>query len=648
MQFKHPEILYFLFLLLIPVLVHLFQLRRFKTEYFTNVRFLKEIEIPSRRTSKIKKWLLLICRLLLLAFIILAFSQPFSKSLVTKNSLNEMYIIVDNSFSMQAKGQKGELFKRTIEDLLEHTPENQNFSLLTNSETFWNTDIKSIRKELQNLDYSAQPFQLESVIAKIKSHKSAYNKELIIITDALGLKPNQIKSIDGNFISYFVIPKAEQKNNLSIDSVFIKENLDDFYEIGIKIKAFGEDFKNIPLALYNKDKLLAKTSVNIDTKEKTVFFTIPKADFHGRATISDNSLPYDNSYYFSISNPGKTNIISIGETEKSSFLSRIYTSDEFNYSNYDIKNLDYNRIEKQDVILINELEEIPQALESTLKDFVEKGGNLILIPYSADTNLNRNSAQILNPILKNFGNIQFLSLENKEKLISKIAFDNPLFKSVFEKQVTNFQFPNTRTSFKIKNSYPAILSYQDQSVFLTAIQNPFSYVYVFASSLNKKNSNFQNSPLIVPTFYNMAENTQKTAVTAIVIGDSKPLLIEASLSKEEIVNVKNKTFDFIPIQQIKSNKVKLNFADNPTIAGNFEIYKKKEFLKNISFNYDRTESDLTPNSENILSNFKIIDTIETVFNTLQANQNKNEIWMWFVLFSLLFLVTEILIQKFVK
>ena len=47
---------------------------------------------------------------------------------------------------MQAKGQKGELLKRAVEDLLEHAPENQNLSLLTNSENFWNTDIKSIQK----------------------------------------------------------------------------------------------------------------------------------------------------------------------------------------------------------------------------------------------------------------------------------------------------------------------------------------------------------------------------------------------------------------------------------------------------------------------------------------------------------------------
>jgi len=146
MQFKHPEILYFLFLLVIPILVHLFQLRRFKKEYFTNVQFLKELSIQTRKSSAIKKWLLLFTRLLLLTFLILAFAQPFFPGKDSQKSTNEMYIILDNSYSMQAKGKKGELLKRAVQDLLEQTPEAQNFSLITTSESFWNTDIKSIQK----------------------------------------------------------------------------------------------------------------------------------------------------------------------------------------------------------------------------------------------------------------------------------------------------------------------------------------------------------------------------------------------------------------------------------------------------------------------------------------------------------------------
>jgi len=642
MQFKHPEIFYFLFLLVIPILVHLFQLRRFKKEYFTNVRFLTALSIQTRKSSKIKKWLLLATRLLLLTFIIIAFAQPFFKAKDSKNNSNEMYIILDNSFSMQAKGQKGELLKRAVQELLENTPNNQTFSLITNSETFWNTDIKFIQSELQNLKYSALPFQLESAMAKIKSRKSAFNKDVIVITDAVGLETKQLKSIDSNFNTYFIIPEAEQKNNVSIDSVFIHQNLDDFYEIGLNLATFGEKDKDIPVALYNQNKLIAKTVTKLESNKKTIYFTIPKKDFHGYASITDNGLEYDNNFYFSISKPKKNNVISIGTSEKSNFLSRIFTNDEFNYNNFTIETLDYNALEKQNAIVLNELEEIPQALQTTLKSFVEKGGNLVFIPSAKASTTNANS------FLKIFGNIQFKSLENKEKLVTKINFNHPLFSSVFESKVNNFQYPKTKTSFGINSSNPAVLYYEDQTAFLTSINNPISAVYIFAAPINLENSNFQQSPLIVPTFYKMGINNQNNGVNAIAIGNNNPFLTEATLSKDEILKVKNDAETFIPVQQILNDKVKLTFNDFPEQAGNFGIYNQNERLQNISFNYNRTESDLAQANEDALSDYKTIDSIETVINTLQTDRIDNQIWKWFVIFALLFLVTEMAIIRFVK
>ena len=642
MQFKHPEILYFLLLLVIPILVHLFQLRRFKKEYFTNVRFLKELSIQTRKSSKIKKWLLLITRMLLLAAIIIAFAQPFFQAKDKKNATNEMYIVLDNSFSMQAKGKKGELLKRAVQELLENTPEKQTFSLITNSETFWNTDIKSIQKEVQNLTYSALPFQLESAMAKIKSRKTPFNKDVIIITDAVGLEQKQLKSIDSNFNTYFINPEAEQKNNISIDSVFIQQNLNDFYEIGVKLTSYGEQKNAIPIALYNENKLIAKTLVKFETQENTINFTIPKKDFNGYVSINDASLSYDNTFYFSISKPEKTNVISIGKSEKSSFLSSIYTVSEFNYSNSTIETLDYNAIEKQDVIVLNEVEKIPQALETNLKSFVEKGGNLVVIPS------NENATSDLNRFLGMFGKIQFGAMQNANKLVTKIAFQHPLFQSVFEKKIVNFQYPNTKQSFGVASPNPPVLSFEDQSVFLTALQNQISAVYVFSAPINKVNSNFQNSPLVVPIFYNMAQNAQKTGVNAITIGENQPFLVDTNLLKDEIVNVKNANEKFIPIQQSLNNKVKLLFNEYPTIAGNFGVYKQENLIQNISFNYNRSEGNLALVNSNLLSDYKVVNSIDIVFNSLLSDRSNNEIWKFFVLLTLLFVVLEVVIQKFIK
>lgn len=642
MHFKHPEILYFLFLLIVPILVHLFQLRRFKTSYFTNVRFLKELAIQTRKSSKIKKRLLLATRLLLLTCIITAFAQPFFVAKDSKNASNEMYIILDNSFSMQAKGKKGELLKRAVQELLENTPETAQFSLLTNTENYWNTDIKSSKSALQNLKYSATPFELSSIIAKIKAHKSAHKKDIVIISDAVGLTENDVKNIDQEEKPYFIVPEAEQKNNISIDSVYINQTLENFYEITVDLSGYGEDFKPISTSLYNQNKLIAKTIINFDTKKKKINFTIPKEAFHGYVSIEDNGLTYDNKLFFSISKNKKTNVISIGEPEKSNFLSRIYTSAEFNYNNYAIGSLDYNSLEKQNTIILNELIEIPQALQTTLKAFVSKGGNLVVIPSE------KSSISNLNSFLGNFGKVQFNTLKAQNKLITKINFDHPLFSGVFENKITNFQYPKTNNSFDISSPYPAVLSYEDQTAFVTAIQNQVSGITVFSAPINTENSNFQQSPLIVPLFYKMGQNNQKTGVNALTIGNNQPYFVDVLLTKDAILEVKGTDDSFIPIQQILNNKVKLTFNDFPETAGNYSIFDKKEWVENLSFNYKRSESDLSQVNTNIVSKFKTADTISTIFNTLQTERTDSQIWKWFVIFALLFLALEMAIIKFVK
>jgi hypothetical protein len=643
MHFKHPEILYFLFLLIVPILVHLFQLRRFKTSYFTNVRFLKELAVQTRKSSKIKKRLLLATRLLLLTCAILAFAQPFFEARDSKNASNEMYIVLDNSFSMQAKGKKGELLKRAVQELLENTPENAQFSLLTNTENFWNTDIKSSKSSLQNLKYSAAQFELSSIMAKIKAHKSAHKKDIIVITDAVGLTENDVKNIDSEEKPYFIIPEAEQKNNISIDSVFINQTLENFYEIGINLSAYGEDFKPVSTALYNQNKLIAKTIINFDSnKKKTINFTIPKEAFHGYVMIDDKGLAYDNKLFFSITKAKKTNVISIGEPEKSNFLSRIYTSSEFNYNNYPLSSLDYNSLEKQNTIILNELIEVPQALQTTLKAFVSKGGNLVVIPSE------KSSVSNLNTFLANFGKIQFKNIENKVRLITKINFDHPLFSGVFENKITNFQYPKTNSSFDISSPYPAVLSYEDQGPFVTMIQNQVAGITVFSAPLNSANSNFQQSPLIVPLFYKLGQNNQKTGVNALRIGNNLPYFVDVLLSKDAILEVKGNNNSFIPIQQILNNKVKLTFNDYPDTAGNYSVFDKKESVENLSFNYKRSESNPHQVNTAVISDFKTADTISTIFNTLQTERTDSQIWKWFVIFALLFLALEMAIIKFVK
>lgn len=641
MQFKHPEILYFLFLLVIPILVHLFQLRRFKKEYFTNVKLLKELQTQTRKSSKIKKWLLLATRLILLTCLIIAFAQPYFENEKTAKKGNDLIILLDNSFSMQAKGPKGELLKRSVQELLEELPENQTFSLLTNTEIFWDTDIKSIQKDLQNLSYSAVPFQLDYLLNQVEIKKKQVPKDFIIITDALQTESKKATTLTQNHSVYLIQPQAEYVSNVCLENIEISQILDQFYELKITLQSFGLKQKEVALSVISKNKAIANTVVQFEKPKAVIKITIPKKEFQGTVHIEDQSLAYDNDYYFSISTPKKTSVLAIGSPEKNNFLGRLFTADEFNFTSTELQSLDYNQIENQEAILLNELEDLPLALGTTLKSFYEKGGNVVLIPNQ------QNSVSTLNTFTANFGAPKYAALSTTEKQITTINYSHPLYQTVFENKVTNFQYPKVKSSFGL-TGVTAVLQYEDQAIFVGSNTNQLGNFYTLSAPINKQNSNFQNAPLIVPTLYNMGQNQNKIGSIAYTIGENQSLLLETILSKDEAVVVQNKDYSFIPLQQLLHTKCKLTFGDYPEKAGNYEVLKNQETLKRISFNYPRTESDITAINSGNFDTFTKVNNLSTVLNDLASSQSSSEIWKWFLMGTLLLLYIELLIQKLIK
>src|SRR3954469_9249095 len=109
MHFIYPGFLVALAALSIPVIIHLFNFRRFRKIYFTNVRFLKEIKQDTKSRSRLKHLLVLFSRLLALTFLVLAFAQPFlpAKTNSAIGQSRRISVYIDNSFSMDALSKNG-------------------------------------------------------------------------------------------------------------------------------------------------------------------------------------------------------------------------------------------------------------------------------------------------------------------------------------------------------------------------------------------------------------------------------------------------------------------------------------------------------------------------------------------------------------
>jgi hypothetical protein len=651
MHFKHPEILYFLLLLIIPIIVHLFQLQRFVKVPFTNVKILKTISQQTRKSARLKKWLILLTRMLAFTSLIMAFSQPyFAKYTANENFITTIYL--DNSFSMQAKGEHGEMLKNAAQKIIEHQNfENSLTTIFTNNKNYENLDTKSLKNELITIKYYPTKLDLNTVLLKFNNPKlSKINTSYknIIISDFQLVNLNNINNFTNvNSFINLVKLKPNVLNNIFVDSVYITSKTSTETVLKVIVKSVENNRLSIPVSLFENSKLIGKTTSKFENnKQSTVQFTIPNTtNFNGKISIIDATLDFDNDFYFSISKPDKVNVMSIGN--KVDFLEKIYEKSEFNFSAIELQNLDYNSTQHQHLIILNEIEDIPIELMKNLSEFSEKGGNLVVIP-SSKSNINSYN-QFLN--LLNIGSISS-KIETEHKITS-INYDHPLMKDVFEKKITNFQYPKSTILYQtnLRNS-SSILKFDNNQSFISSKKTINGNFYWVSSPLNNNASDFTKSPLVVPIFYNFAKNSVTFSKLYYTIGPENQIEVKTSIAKDDVLSISNETENFIPLQKVLQNKVIIQLQHHILQSGFYNILSNNAILKTVAFNYNREESDLTSaNLESLIANQKNVTlspSIETLLTELNNQQKINWLFKWFLAFSVLFLLIEMLILKYFK
>lgn len=101
MQFLNPIFLIAGLCLAIPIIIHLFNFKKYKKVLFSDIRFLQEIKEQTNKRSKLKNLLILLSRLLALSALVLAFAQPYLNKYNNQNKGDKfLSIFIDNSYSM--------------------------------------------------------------------------------------------------------------------------------------------------------------------------------------------------------------------------------------------------------------------------------------------------------------------------------------------------------------------------------------------------------------------------------------------------------------------------------------------------------------------------------------------------------------------
>ena len=667
MSYQNPQILYFLFAIAIPIFIHLFNLRKHKVVYFSNITFLKEIKSDKKKRSTLKQLLILLSRILAISAIVFAFANPYIPNISKNISTNNTIIYIDNSFSMDNVSEKGRLLdiaKENALEILNSSNKTNQFWILTNNFSATENYPKNKKESeefILNIKSSSEIRSTDNILDKIKSI-SPEDNTLYIISDfqKSSTNLNSIQQLDSN-ISVVLIPLEKNSNsNISIDSCYLNSPINRIENtISLSTIISNHSDKEIEDLIINLSvNNTHKTQQNISllaNERKTVElnFTSERSKINnGLISVEDHPITYDNNLYFSFKTDEKINILQIYES-KNKNISKVFSSEEtFNYTTQNIHQINYNILDKQDLIILNQINDFSTGFSSFIKSYIEKGGSICVIPSE-----NANIASY-NSFLKQLNTNQFSTEVVGNIKISTLNLKNPIFNSVFStsKIKNNINLPSVSNYYKLQENSKIIkeniFRLENSDEFLNSYRK--EKIHLFSSPLSEGNNTFSKHALFVTTLFNIGLNSVKTDNLYYTVNENLEIkLPKTNPQKKNIFHLQSEDLDLIlennPNYLLTHNKIKN--------ASHYKLLQEDQILQTISFNYNRSESKIEQFTEEEIDNFITLNKIENVrlfSSNLSINQNMEninkdkEFWKVLLLLSLLFITIEILLIKTIK
>src|SRR3989339_73291 len=683
MSFLYPTFLFALFAIAIPIIIHLFNFRKFRVVYFSNVKFLQNVLLETKAKSKLKHLLILLLRILTIAAAVIAFAQPFIPDNTSrKNPASGIVSIhIDNSFSMDAEGKEGNLLevaKNKARSIATAFPAGTKFLLTTNDRDFGSHHQINKEQVLENISKIQISPNSEKLSNILTIHKDGitegnpihYAGTSFIISDfqQTGCDLENCKS--DSLISVQLTPvSAQATNNLYIDSCWFEIPFRKFNqqeEIFVRIvNSSAESYNNIPVKIFINDSLKALASFNIQAESDEIvslkFSNNTTGLYNGKIEISDYPITYDNTFYFGYKIASGLNLLIINGQKESKFFTALYENEEYiKVSQASEKTVQTSQINNSAIVILNEIKLMTSGLIQELGNHVKNGGSVVFIPaWDGDI-------ESYNQFLGAFKTNLISSKDTAKKRIAYIEYNSDIYKNVFQKKDENQDMPVISGSF-VLSAYTntqeiPLLKTQDGRTLLSQVTLNKGSLYSFYFPISKETSNFSKHPLFVPTMLNMALNCNPSPNPFYTIGvnntiDINNLKISESDRVFHIKNILTNT-DFIPQQTISGNIIRLNVQNQVKQAGNYHVIFGEEAIETIAYNYNRAESNLRYyNEENLsekikqasLKNFSILDAEIKYLSKAVDQINKGiQLWKLFVLLALLFLGTEIALLRLWK
>ena len=657
--------LFGLFALAIPIIIHLFNFRRHKIVYFSNTATLKTIEQENAKTKKLKYIISLIMRMLFIAGLVFAFAYPYNpeQKLKVDDADNLVAVYIDNSMSMHSQSSEISLIedaRASARKIVSNISPSQRFVLLTNSRQPDNEYPMNQDEMLMSIDAmqtEASPMSFNNLyenlqmIMKRNGFKSA---SLFMYSDF----QDNMMSVDGlvadSAIQLVAMPlKSDYQQNIYIDTVWLSSPILQkglANEINVRVvNESGKDINGLPVNFEIDGKSVAFNTIDIPANGKNEvamqFVLHDSGENNATVSINDYPITFDDTYNFVLNVRPIIKIVELSAGVGDLSIKTLFSNDSlFDYQVMNPYRIDQQYLSDCQMVVVDGEANLNETMWQTIIDFANNGGSVVVFPsevsdksYLSDDTL---SISTISSHHEFFSDI-FVNIPNNADLPK-------VYKHV---QIDKKRFSNTLT----------LISLQNGTSFFTLSKIGGGNVFSIASQFGKDWTNFADNALFVPIMYKVAMLGGQMGRLSYTLGVDKDILInDLTAFSDGDVRIRDAqgSFEMIPIVEMRNNRALIRLYDELPGAGFYTVNKGDEVIETTAWNDSRKESKmkfldreevdklLKDKGLNVLAVMKA-DEIHSN-DMMEMMVRRSMLWKSFIILALISLLIEILVLRFWK
>lgn len=628
---------------------------------FSDISLLKDVQQRARTKNNLRHLLTLFTRLAALTLLITAFAEPrIPNSHLATPARPVLAICIDNSLSMQNQREQNSLFalaKQRAFEIIEAYPQDVDVQILSNDlsapqRRFY--DRESAISMLDELETSPRRQSLERVLGfhdaslKEANHNASH---FFFLSDFIEPLDSSQLNIDSSTTVNLVAFSGERYENVAIDSVWIEEpSIQSGQAVGVyyRVANHGQSLQvDVPVSINLGEQLLQTQLLSIEPGQTvdSVFNVVVNAKAPIAATISleDQPIEYDNDYHFVLPVRSTYHVLEIrGGKLNSSPFDKLFNAEEFHHQVMIEDAIIQSEVDTVDLLILNQIEKWNTGILALVDQINDRGSNaLVVLP----DDLNSEAIELMNQGL----GVKVSQFDTAIVPSRSINEGARLFNGIFEGPQVNVNLPSSSGHWSISHPYSTpLISLINGNALLSSFPNGQAEVFIIASPLKDKFTNFHRHALFVPAVINMCLFAGISPKLAYNVNNAS---IDLNAQLPELATMQHQVsgYSFIPRRTPRGVDVSgmipsTGFYELQTNAGN-NLY---------AFNLTRDESPLfSPNMDALVTYLRNqgvqVQTFDgnevEISGEVQSASLGTSLWPWFMAFALLFIGIESILIK---